>query len=76
MLHNDTDPPDAILGQAPHSLPAREETTASASCRRPSGIAAEESMEDFMAITKALADGKQPCERKQPSPPEASQCSN
>ncbi|MDY0167319.1 MAG: metalloregulator ArsR/SmtB family transcription factor [Thermoguttaceae bacterium] len=56
MLHNDTYPPAAILEQAPHSLPAREETTASGSCTRPSGIAAKESMQDFMAITKALAD--------------------
>lgn len=56
MLHNDTHPPAAILEQTPHSLPAREGTAAGGSCPRPSNIAAEESMEDFMAITKALAD--------------------
>ncbi len=56
MLHSDACPPATILGQTPHSLLAREETTSGGFCTSQSGSAGKETMQHFMAVTKALAD--------------------
>ncbi len=56
MLHSDTCHSAVSPEPSPHSRNAREETMGRGSCPRLLGIAANESMQDFMAITKALAD--------------------
>jgi len=56
MLHSDPRPPTENLEQGPGPLPCREAKPDGNSCAGQSGIAVKDTMQHFLAITKALAD--------------------